>query len=239
MEAEKVLNSLSNAEKYDLLTNHVKPEEDVSKTPKPRRKFCTSWLTKYPWMVYSYIMSGAYCLPCALFALWKHQRGQLVVKPFQNLKKMVEKANSHAVSKYHLDAIEMAYTFVQQRKDPSSTVACKLDTKRAENVRRNRQILDCVIRSVMLCGQQCLPLRGDHEQFGADGNPGNFLAVLHFLAVYYPVLDQHLKSPAMRNAKMTSPRIQNEVIDVMAQHFIVSQLVKEVKEAKNFLSNGG
>ena len=147
---------------------------------------------------------------------------------------MVEKANSHAVSKYHLDAIEMAYTFVQQRKDPSSTVACKLDTKRAENVRRNRQILDCVIRSVMLCGQQCLPLRGDHEQFGADGNPGNFLAVLHFLAVYYPVLDQHLKSPAMQNAKMTSPRIQNEVIDVMAQHFIVSQLVKEVKEAKFF-----
>ena len=132
-----MLNSLSNAEKYDLLTNHVKPEEDVSKTPKPRRKFCTSWLTKYPWMVYSYIMSGAYCLPCALFALWKHQRGQLVVKPFQNLKKMVEKANSHAVSKYHLDAIEMAYTFVQQRKDPSSTVACKLDTKRAENVRQN------------------------------------------------------------------------------------------------------
>ena len=43
--------------------------------------------------------------------------------------KMVEKANSHAVSKYHLDAIEMAYTFVQQRIDPSSTVACKLDTK--------------------------------------------------------------------------------------------------------------
>ena len=33
LEIEKVLNGLSNAEKYDLLTSHVTPKEDVSKTP--------------------------------------------------------------------------------------------------------------------------------------------------------------------------------------------------------------
>ena len=185
-------------------------------------------------MAYSFVNEGAYCLPCALFAQWKHQKGQFVVKPFKNLKKMVEKANRHANMKYHLESMEMTQTFVRQRKEPTSTVTCKLDAKRVENIQKNRQILDCVIRAVMLCGQQCIPLRGDCEQVGATGNPGNFFAALRLLAVYFPVLHQHLKSPVMRNAQMTSPRIQNEVIDVIAQHFIVSKLVQEIQEAKYF-----
>ena len=86
----------------------------------------------------------------------------------------------------------------------------------------------------MLCGRQCIALRGDVEKITGPGNPGNFLAILRLIANHNQDLREHLESPAMKNATMVSPRIQNELLEVMSQHYIIANLVKEVNDAKFF-----
>ena len=183
-------------------------------------------------MVYSFVQEGPFCLPCALFATRKRERGSLVIRAHHDFKKMKEKGNAHNDLNYHKEAMEKAEIFIKLKNNPKATITSKLYTKRAENIEKNRRILKSVVRAIVHCGKQCIPLRGDSENFECKGNPGNFLEILKLVSEYDKDLDQHLTSPAMRNAKMTSHRIQNEVLEIVAQHYIVANLVREIKCAK-------
>ena len=70
------------------------------------------------------------------------------------------------------------------------------------------------------------------SETGTDQNPGNFIAFLHEIAQYCPELDNHLKNPLMKNATYTSPKSQNEMIDVTGIKTIQQQLINEIKDAK-------
>ena len=132
---------------------------------------------------------------------------------------------SYFTSKPKVPKVENLDNVDQTSKPSTSGQACELEKeKRAENIEKNRRILKSVVRAIVHCGKQCIPLRGDSENFECKGNPGNFLAILKLVSEYDKDLDQHLTSPAMRNAKMTSHRIQNEVLEIVAQHYIVANL---------------
>jgi len=64
----------------------------------------------------------------------------------------------------------------------------------------------------------------------ASENPGNFLALLKLLTIHDDVLRDHLQAPSMRNATNTSPKIQNDLIDVMAKQ-ILDGITNEVNES--------
>ena len=53
-----------------------------------------------------------------------------------------------------------------------------------ENIARNRKIWESIVDAIILCGQQCLPLCGHHDDSTAfddvDHNPGNFVELLRF-----------------------------------------------------------
>ena len=51
---------------------------------KKSRKFQTSLLSKYPWLVYSPQNYGGFCLPGVLFTPSKRNNGQLVFRPLKN-----------------------------------------------------------------------------------------------------------------------------------------------------------
>ena len=70
------------------------------------------------------------------------------------------------------------------------------------------------------------------SETGTDQNPGNFIAFLHEIAQYCPELDNHLKNPLMKHATYTSPKSQNEMIDVTGIKTIQQQLINEIKDAK-------
>ena len=98
-------------------------------------------------------------------------------------------------------------------------------------------ILKCIARTIHLLGKQWLPLRGHQEEMidsgtGTDRNPGDFIAFLHEIAQYCPELENHLKNPLMKNAIYTSPKSQNEMIDVIWINTIQEQLINEIKDAK-------
>lgn len=53
-----------------------------------------------------------------------------------------------------------------------------------ENIARNRKVLESVVETIVICGRQCLPLRGHRDDATAfndeDHNPGNFIELLKF-----------------------------------------------------------
>ena len=65
-------------------------------------------------------------------------------------------------------------------------------------------------------------------------NPGNFLAFLKMVARHDDALIEHLTSQAMRNATYLSPDIQNELMHIIGNEIIQSEIVEEIKDAKFF-----
>ena len=65
------INSLSPSEKYNLLTNHKKPSRQhqfpTTYIGGCNRSFRPSSLEEHPWMVYSEMVDGVFCIYCALF----------------------------------------------------------------------------------------------------------------------------------------------------------------------------
>ena len=115
-----------------------------------------------------------------------------------------------------------------------------LDNKRKDNITRNRAVLKRIVESVLFCGRQCIGLRGDGEgpsYLEAElvaRNPGNFRALLNVVAEHDAVLKEHLEHPALKNCTYTSPKIQNDIINIIGKDIIQKLIIEEVKEAKFF-----
>ena len=79
------LTRLSGADKYALLVDLYVPPTSFN-FPKhaehgKQRSFQLSWLTKYPWLAYSRLLDGGFCLPCAVFSRGGGGDRVLVEKP--------------------------------------------------------------------------------------------------------------------------------------------------------------
>ncbi|VDI58497.1 Hypothetical predicted protein [Mytilus galloprovincialis] len=86
--------------------------------------------------------------------------------------------------KSHEFAREKALNFLAVMENTKDDIRTQFNTKNAEVVRKNREILSSVIKCVILCGRQNLPLRGhrdDSQHIGdKNTNSGNFQALLDF-----------------------------------------------------------
>lgn len=235
-----VISSMSDGQKYHLLKNHFVPSLEYTFPATAdggcNRSFQREWLEKFPWMVYSPKLDGAFCITCALFVP-KNQRsrfGALVNRPFIKWHKKSEVCDTHDPKGYHDDAEDAAKTFTDFVEQPEKSLPSQTDKRRNKNIKKNRHILTSIAEAVLYCGRQCIALRGDNEDINAEGNPGNFLALLKLLAKHDPVIERHLSQPAVRNAKYLSPRIQNEMIEVIGKHIIQAAILAEIKQAEFF-----
>jgi hypothetical protein len=61
--------SLPDSKKYEILCNHWKPGSDFSFPPQENigRRFRFAWLSRFPWLVYSAVANGGFCVTCVLF----------------------------------------------------------------------------------------------------------------------------------------------------------------------------
>ena len=125
-------------------------------------------------------------------------------------------------------------TFKQSVEQPHANVDVRLNMELVNTIRENRHILKCCAQSILYCGRQCIALRGDVEKLDQPGNPGNFLSMLKMLANYDPILKGHLEKPRQSNATYISPRIQNELIDIIGKCIIQKSILEEIRKAKFF-----
>lgn len=141
----------------------------------------------------------------------------------------------HCNTSLHHNKMLQLDDFKRRFQTQETSLPSLLDKSRNERIQQNTEVMKWVIQVIILCGKQCLPLRGHREKIdSSDGNPGNFIAILKLLAETNKTLKQHLYSPIARNATYISPKIQNEIIDIIAYEVLQKDLIEEIKEAKFF-----
>ena len=63
-----IFQSSTDAEKYEMIQNVFIPDKSLV-FPTTQRLFLHRWFKLLPWLSYSLVEDGAYCLPCLLFLL--------------------------------------------------------------------------------------------------------------------------------------------------------------------------
>ena len=126
---------------------------------------------------------------------------------------MSDVCHGHEQLKYHLDAQVAFYAFKSNMIQPEKSVASQLDGQRAEQLRKNRELIKCVAKNVHFCGKQGIALRGHRDDSTAtSSNRGNFRELLDFHAEAGDEhLQDHFKS-RQGNAMYSSKTIQNQLI---------------------------
>ena len=91
-----------------------------------------------------------------------------------------------------------------------------------------------IVKTVIFCGQNNIPLRGKRDDNADDSNlHGNFQALLEFRIDSGDVkLEEHLEN-APKNATYRSKTIQNEIIETVG-NYICSKIIAEVKQTRMF-----
>ena len=115
------------------------------------------------------------------------------------------------------------------------------DSTHKENIKKAREAITPIVDSQKLCWPQNIPLRGHKDstknqpEVGKRGltNLGNFVELLMYrVRGGDKTVENHLQN-ATRNAKYTSPDIQNKLIECF-RDLSVEQLVMEVKESRYY-----
>ena len=238
---------LDDAMKYNVIENHWKPSKDsvlpsrVYGTNKiSSRKFLVSWLDRWPWLAYSKIFDGAFCIPCVLFGQETGFSGRKLVKLFKepatNWQNAVCKFEDHARnSELHKASVLRAESFKLVMKRKQEAIDIQLNRALNDRISQNRKILNSIVETVVLLGKQNIAFRGhrdDSKHYG-DKNPGNFQAVLDYrISSGDQILKEHFdKGP--KNATYRSKTIQNELIKMCGKQ-LEQQIVSEVKDSVYF-----
>ena len=133
--------------------------------------------------------------------------------------KKSEKVKEHKHCLYHQSSLEQVDHLKQRIQHPHTSIVAHAETHKAANVKCNHAALMSTASAVLICGLQCIALRGDTEKLDdmdlSSDNPGNFLALLKLLAVHDDVLHTYLEPPLMRCTTYTSPWTHTELIVVM------------------------
>ncbi|XP_003741018.1 zinc finger MYM-type protein 1-like, partial [Galendromus occidentalis] len=152
-------------------------------------------------------------------------------------KKAVDILKNHALSEYHRRASESANDFLEWHGDRVNLdIRNRLVKAREEQVVKNRQRLIPIVKTILLCGRQNIPLRGHRDNGlldsgGENANDGNFRALLRFrLDCGDSLLEEHLNN-LKRNATYMSNKFQNELIAAIGK-IIRRKIVREVNDSK-------
>ena len=113
------------------------------------------------------------------------------------------------------------------------TVPFSFDNERQQRIKNDNEILRWVIKVIITCGKQCLPLAA-HLEKTPDTDSGNFLAILRLLTKKTQTLKKYFHNPIARKAQYLSPQIQNEIIAIIAYDVLQRDLIDAVKKAKFF-----
>ncbi|CAH1106969.1 unnamed protein product [Psylliodes chrysocephalus] len=243
------VSTLDNNEKRKILStamvlkSHKYPISIINSSGHQKSlKFQATWIDRWPWLAYSKISDGVFCKICLLFSReWagkgSHQTlGIFVNVPFKKWKKATEKFENHAKTNYHKECVILADNYMKVTSGQVFDVVSQLNSKLQQEREENRSILKPIIKAVLFCGQQELPLRGDEDSGPLNlENPekkdGKFRALLRFTANggndSYS-LKKHFTS-SNKNATYVSPIIQNEILDIAAS-LIRKKLIEKINK---------
>ena len=188
----RVIASFTDAEKFRFIESVWKPdvlfEFPASKeTCGKQRKFRQEWLVKYPWLVYSKYLDGAFCLPCVCFGVECGKNGAKLDKLFRSPLTFWTTArgkfDSHASGKseIHKFSVMAMQNFLAAMRRQTAPIDQQLNQLMQAQIDENREKMKSIVKTVIFCGQNNIPLRGKRDDNPDDSNlQGNFQALLEF-----------------------------------------------------------
>ncbi|CAC5397877.1 unnamed protein product [Mytilus coruscus] len=199
------------------------------------RRYSSKWEEKFPWLRYLVQKDAAFCINCLAFCNYKD--GDVFTdKGFNDWKNATgskrEVLLSHNESKTHQQATNKTINYKQIVSKEEKDIYVSISKSYEEKVKGNREILFRIIDTIVVLGQQNIPLRGHNWNKEKKIEDGNFSRFLQWKADDVPILKSHLEN-APYNAQYTSPDIQNELISFCGLQ-IKNTILKKVQEAKWF-----
>ena len=113
-----------------------------------------------------------------------------------------------------------------------------MDTLQIKEEKENREDIPPIIKTIIFCAEQELPLRGDHDSgplslIRPQLNDGKFRALLRFRIESGDIgLEKHVLNHP-KNAQYMSPDIQNEIIQICSD-IIIRKIIQKVDNAPCF-----
>ena len=95
--------------------------------------------------------------------------------------------------------------------------AALVNSQHGKEVAGNRKYLKFIIETVHVLAKQGIPFRGHDEDDKTSKNLGNFKELIKFHCRHIPYLNEYSES---KIAVYTSPKIQNEIIHLIAKQII-------------------
>ena len=236
------MSSLPDSKKYEVLCNHWKPGSDYSFPPDENtgRRFQSAWLTRFPWLAYSAVANGGFCVNCVLFGSENtHDASKLkrlMTSALPPSASALQKLCQHCEkSKVHEIATLRATQCRLMAKKKTLGIDVQLNTARKELIEKNRSRLRPIVDCIITCGRQNLALKGhrddahNYRDEDDQANPGNFIEILKYGARCGNLMDVLFNNCAS-NQTYRSKTIQNELIEVCGE-LTTEKIVNEIKDA--------
>ena len=126
--------------------------------------------------MYSKYLDGLFCLPCALFGI-ESGKDKLFRSPLTFWTTAVTRFQNHSSGK--CETHNFAVVAMANFKDMMSRRTVAIDQQLNQIVQRqiqeNRQKIKSIIKTVVLCGQNAIPLRGERDDNPDDETLNNTL----------------------------------------------------------------
>jgi hypothetical protein len=174
-------NDVTDSMRLNLLNHHWVPPSNYvmpyavrqNKGRTEKRYLRHEHLKNYQFLAYSHVLGGLFCKTCVLFGPATHtasrssqQLGFLVTRPLDRYDKLFGKKSGyvtlHTSTEYHKGATVRAAAFCDSI-SRSSTVIKVLDKAHSKQAEENRARLKPIVKTIILCGRQNMPLRGHRD----------------------------------------------------------------------------
>ena len=160
------LMSLSFNSVYKLPTNYIYIPTTHGKSKGSHKwSFQPKWLNEHTWLAYSRENDGGYCVPCVFFCKDLEGLGKLVNSSLNKLKDSVNTLHQQSKKFYQMHAVSNMMMFMQVINNEQQPTHHQLVSALAQQVQRNRLLLNSIIKTVTFCGKQNIPLRGRHNDW--------------------------------------------------------------------------
>ncbi|XP_028418971.1 uncharacterized protein LOC114544578 [Dendronephthya gigantea] len=241
-----MVGGMNSSEICNLIRNVFKPDKKYSFPKTNGRSFRYEWLDLYPWLCYSPLKDGAFCLSCVLFGDRFPGKAlkikNLFSEPLRRWSGTSYTLKNHAghgtggEMGLHACTFPILTSLLSQMSGKAQPIELILDTNLKKEIEDNRKKLAPIVDSVIFCGRLGLPLRGHrddskyHPDVGSYSTErvGNFIESLNFrVRAGDRVLEDHLKNCG-KNKTYISKTSQNKIIKCVGQ-VISEQIIQDIK----------
>ena len=186
-----IFQSTTDAEKYEMIQNVFIPDKSFV-FPKTQRLFLHRWFKLFPWLCYSLVEDGAYCLPCLLFAGKKNTAAKsFIFKPFKHW------PDGMGAFKRHIDPEHGVHNkcmfdydqLISRLKGKSVSIDVSVSIVSNKKVLNNKKNILAMIDAIKLSGRLGIALRGHrdaskyHPEIGhapTSADVGNFAHIINY-----------------------------------------------------------